>query len=152
MRHYGIKDIKQAADPRYGYVLGRMLMDGTVNEVQHEAGIRYAEDCARYYGLTGIPFPSARAQNLFAVHSTSDEVSQSRADRAKDARDKVQKLQALLLKCGDINTGRRIQQTVKLICVEDVEERRYLPPNMALWLKQGLNKLAEHYLVSSLKE
>src|SRR5687768_5669255 len=70
MRHFNLPNAEAAADPRQGYVLGRMLMDGTVNQRQHDAGCRFAEDMARYYGLTGIQFPSAHAQNLFAVRGS----------------------------------------------------------------------------------
>lgn len=145
MRHFNIKTIEQAADPRHGYLLGRMFLDKNVNDVQHEAGIRYAEDMARYYGLTGVPFPSARAQNLFAVRSTGGEDSQSRADRAREASKRMAKLRDILLGCGDINTGRRVEHTVKLVCVEDIDECRDLPQHMVAWLRRGLNSLALFY-------
>ena len=145
MRHFNIKTIEAATDPRQGYVLGRMLMDGTVNQRQHDAGCRYAEDMARYYGLTGIQFPSAHAQNLFAVRGSGGEDSQSRADMAKDARKRMVTLRAVLMACGDINTGRRVQHTVNLICVEDMSERRNLNSPMKAWLVHGLNALAKEY-------
>lgn len=145
MRHFNLKTVEAATDPRQGYVLGRMLLDGTVNQRQHDAGCRYAEDMARYYGLTGVPFPSAHAQNLFAVRSTGGEDSEARAERAREARKRMTALRSVLLACGDINTGRRVEHTVKLICVEDIAERRHLNPPMKAWLVYGLNALAHEY-------
>ena len=145
MRHFNLRSVDAAIDPRQGYVLGRMLMDGTVNQRQHDAGCRYAEDMARYYGLTGIQFPSAHAQNLFAVRGSGGEDSQDRADRAKDARKRMMALRAALMACGDINTGRRVQHTVNLVCVEDNSERRHLNSPMKAWLVHGLNALAKEY-------
>src|SRR5690349_4022395 len=45
-----------------GYTLGRMFLDGRITECEREAGDEYATQMVRYYGLTGISFPSARAQ------------------------------------------------------------------------------------------
>lgn len=149
MRHYGLTDITKAADPRHGYVLGRMFMDGTINEVQHDAGKRYAEDMARYYGLTGVPFPSARAQDLFAVRSTGGDEDDTRVERARKARERMTALRSRLQNCGDINTGRKVEQTVIAICVQDLDHLRKLNPVMLAWLKRGLNSLAMYYGVAS---
>lgn len=157
IRHFGLVDNrietaeKQAEDPRRGYLLGRMFMDGTINEGQHQAGLRYAEDMARYYGLTGVQFPSARAQNLFSIRSTGGEDSEDKAKAARAARDRVVGkggLRDTLLACGDIDTGRRIEHTVKVVCVEDIDELRTLNPPMKAWLVRGLNKLAAFYGVA----
>ncbi|MRX31903.1 hypothetical protein [Aminobacter sp. MDW-2] len=157
IRHLGLVDKKiegkmttaaeQAADPRHGYLLGRMLMDGTINAGQHEAGMKYAEDMARYFGLTGVAFPSARAQDLFAVRSTGGEDSQSKADAARTARHKMVKLREVLLGTGDIDTGRRIDHTVRMVCVEDIDHLRTLNAPMKAWLVRGLNALAKFYEV-----
>lgn len=146
MRHFNVT-MEQAIDPRRGYVLGRMFLDGTINQRQHDAGLRYAEDMARYYGLTGVPFPSPRAQNLFAVRGSGGDDSAGKAHQAREARDKMNALRAVLLACGDLNTGRRVEHTVKLVCIEDIDERRSLPPNMRAWLVRGLNALAKFYQV-----
>src|SRR5690349_23602138 len=84
----------QAMDPRRGYVLGLLFLDGTITEAQHEAGIRYAEDMARYYGLTGVPFPSPRAQNLFAVRgeASESERSEEHTSELQSRRDIVSRL------------------------------------------------------------
>lgn len=155
IRHLGLIDKKiegkmttaaeQAADPRHGYLLGRMLMDKTITDAQHEAGLKYADDMARYFGLTGVAFPSARAQDLFAVRSTGGEDSQSKGDAARAARDKMVKLRSVLLGTSDIDTGRRIDHTVRMVCVEDVDHLRTLNPPMKAWLVRGLNALAKFY-------
>lgn len=166
IRHLGLVDKKiegkmttaaeQASDPRHGYLLGRMLMDKTITDAQHEAGVRYATDMARYYGLTGIPFPSTRSGHLFSTkpeeepadksgrkHLTQDE----RSEMAKAAREKMVRLRAALLGTSDIDTGRRIEHTVKMVCVEDVDHLRTLNPPMKAWLVRGLNALAKFYEV-----
>lgn len=151
IRHFEIVDNdretaeKQAEDPRHGYLLGRMYMDGSITEGQHDAGQKYAEDMSRYYGLTGVAFPSARAQDLFAVRSTGGEDSQERAESARLARAKMARLRSILLATGDIETGRRVEHTVKMVCVEDADHLRNLNPPMQAWLKRGLNALAAFY-------
>lgn len=156
MRHFGLSDITKAADPRHGYVLGRMFMDGAVTWGQHEAGKRYAEDMARYYGLSGIPFPSAASSFLFQVKPweeradkqslrTSAPSPDERVESAKNARHHMTILRDKLLACGDINTGRKVEHTVKAVCVEDMDHLRRLNPAMLAFLKRGLNALKDHY-------
>lgn len=144
MRHYNIANIEQAINPRFGYLLGRIRMDGAITEEQHDAGQRYSEDMARYYGLTGVPFPSAKAQNLFAIHSEGDEPA-GKGEAAKRARAQMVSLRDTLMACGDINTGRRVLHTVNAVCIEDIDHLRNLNPPMLRWLKQGLNALAKFY-------
>lgn len=151
IRHLGLVDTKvesaekQALDPRRGYVLGRMLLDGKITQIQHEAGLKYAEDMARFYGLTGVPFPSARAQDLFAIRSDGSEDGEERGRAAARARSRAKALQALLLAVGDINTGRKVTHTVNSIALLDIQEARGWPEHMVGWLKRGLNALARHY-------
>lgn len=151
VRHYGIHDSKStsaeilAGDPAWGYLLGRLLKDGVISKVQHDAGNRYAEDMSTYFGLTGVPFPSAKAQNMFAVKGSSGDDDEDRGKRAAKARAKMTKLRDLLLSCGDINTGRRVLHTVNAVCVEDIDHLRTLNPPMKAWLVRGLNSLAAYY-------
>lgn len=144
MRHFNIASIEQAINPRYGYILGRIRMDGNITEEQHDAGQRYSEDMARYYGLTGVPFPSAKAQNLFAIHSEGEEPA-GKGEAAKKARAQMVALRETLLAVGDINTARRVLHTVNAVCVEDIDHLRELNPPMLRWLKQGLNALSKFY-------
>lgn len=137
--------VQQATDTRHGYVLGRLALDGRITRQQHDAGERYSQDMARYFGLTGVQFPSVRAQDLFAVRSTGGEDDQSKADRARSARNRMNELRAVLMGCGDINTGRRVVHTVNAVCVEDIDGLRTLNAMMEAWLKRGLNALVKHY-------
>lgn len=136
---------QQALDPRRGYVLGRLYIDGKITQAQHDAGIKYAADQSRFYGLTGVAFPSARAQNLFAVRGGGGEDSEDRAQAARKARERAEKLDSILLAVGDINTGRRVIHTVKSIALLDIAEARGWPDHMHGYLRRGLNKLAEYY-------
>lgn len=138
---------QQAVDPRRGYVLGLMLLDGTITARQHEAGLRFAEDEARYYGLSGIPFPSPRAQDLFAVHGNSGEESQSRAERAVVARREHRALQAVLQATGSIDEGRRVSGAVKEVALLDNPYARNWPAHMLHYIRRGLNRLADHYAI-----
>lgn len=135
---------QQAMDPRRGYTLGLMFMDGTITEDQHEAGIRYAEDMARYYGLTGVPFPSPRAQNLFSVRGEGAE-SESRSAQARKARDRMKELQAVLQRVGDINTGRRVSHSVHEVALLDNIHARRWPEHMLSFLRKGLNAVHSFY-------
>jgi hypothetical protein len=149
VRHLHIvgKDaLEKAIDPRYGYLLGRLRMDGTITEDQYDAGNRYSEDMSRYFGLTGVPFPSAKAQNMFAIRSPDSGEPEGRAEAAKRARAKMVSLRDTLLHVGDINTGRRVIHTVNEVCLIDNEILRAgLNPPMLAWLKAGLNALARFY-------
>jgi hypothetical protein len=156
IRHLGIVDAPdengklvkaetRAIDPRYGYLLGRLCMDHTITEEQYDAGNRYSEDMSRYYGLTGVPFPSAKAQNMFAIRSPDSGEPEGRGDAAKKARAKMIELRDVLLRVGDINTGRRVVHTVNEVCLVDSEHLRDLNSPMRAWLKAGLNALARFY-------
>lgn len=153
IRHYDIRSTKDtsaqilAGDPAWGYLLGRLLKDGTINKAQHDAGNRYADDMSSYFGLTGVPFPSAKAQNMFAVKGSSGDDDEGKGKRAAKARAKMVKLRDLLLACGDINTGRKVLHTVNAVCVEDIDHLRTLNGAMRAWLVLGLNALGRHYEV-----
>lgn len=143
IRHYGISEAA-ANDPRSGYALGRLYLKGFLTSHQFEAGTRYAKDMARYYALTGHAFPSARAQDLFAVRGEAGE-SESRVDAAKDARLKKIRLHKLLMDVGGVNTGRHVLTTVDAVCVLDVDDLRSLAKQD--WLRRGLNVLARYYQI-----
>lgn len=135
---------KQATDPMRGYSLGILFLDHRITERQHAAGQKFAEAMAKYYGLTGVPFPSPRAQNLFAIRSDGDD-PQSRIEAAKAAKIKMAALRDALLKTGDIDTGRRVLSAVTAVAVEDIIECRTWPEHMMLYLRKGLNKIGDHY-------
>lgn len=135
----------QALDPRRGYTLGNLLLDSMITQRQHDAGVKMGEDFSRYLGLKGLPFPSARAQNLFSVRSSSDEEPKSRGEAAKRVSEQIQAIRNVLLRVGDINTGRKVLSACNSVCVEDIEQARTWPEPMMLLLRKGLNKLGDYY-------
>lgn len=136
---------EQATDPRRGYTLGLMWLDGSIQDFHHEAGIRYAQDVTRFLGLKGLPFPSPRAQNLFAVRGHDGEESESRIEAAQKAQERFNKLRKVLLEVGDIDTGRKVERKVAEVCVQDIIEARKWPESTLLLLRKGLNALSYFY-------
>jgi hypothetical protein len=136
---------KQAADPRRGYVLGILLLGDRINQTQHDAGLKYGADLNRHYKLSGLPDPLLRAQDMFAVHGTSSETI-DQALAAKLARKRAKELRDVLLAIGDIGTGRRVEHTVRSVCLLDLPDSaftgRVLMSNLLI---RGLNGLARYY-------
>jgi hypothetical protein len=124
-----------------GYTLGRIYLDGKITAPQLKAGDAFAEAMSRYYSLTGIPFPSARAQSLFSVKGHDGEVSQDRATKARQATNKMMELAGVLMNCAD---GPWVRQTVLNVAVMDLENLRGMPPMQMRWLRRGLERLQAH--------
>lgn len=145
--HLGVNDNgdeaarKQADSTFMGYTLGRIYLDGKITEGQRKAGDEFAEVMGRYYSLTGIPFPSARAQSLFSVKGHDGDVSESMANRARRASNKMMELQGVLLQCSD---GPQVRQTIVNLVVMDHEAMRLMPPLQMRWAKRGLERLRVH--------
>ena len=133
-----------AKRPEWGYVLGRIYLDGKlgsldgIGKVRHDAGTRYADALAKYHGLTGIPFPSARAQNLFSVHGYDSDMSENRASAARRASNRRMELEGILLR---LPQGRRVASTVYNVCFMDLDAARDWPPHMMGYLRTGLDAL-----------
>ena len=128
------------ASPFAGYVLGRMYLDGRVTECERVAGDEYAGLMARYYALTGIAFPSARAQSLFTIRGHDGDVSEDRAMKARAASNKMMELEGWLLRLPE---GPRVKTTVFNTCVQDYDIMRTMSELQLLWLKKGLQEI--HY-------
>ncbi|PDT00089.1 hypothetical protein CO666_32465 [Rhizobium chutanense] len=124
--------------PFAGYTLGRIFLDGLISAEQRQAGDDYAEVMARYHKTTGIPAPSPRAQSLFAVKGHEGEVTETLADRARKASNRMMALQAILLRCQD---GPQVRSTVYNVTVMDYAHLRQMPPQQLLWLRRGLTAL-----------
>jgi hypothetical protein len=124
--------------PFAGYTLGRMFLDGLITSEQRQAGDDYAEAIARYHKTTGIPAPSPRAQTLFTVKGHEGEVTDTLADRARKASNRMMALQGILLRCPD---GPQVRSTVYNVTVMDYEHLRQMPPQQLLWLRRGLTAL-----------
>ncbi|PCK83609.1 hypothetical protein CPT32_28205 [Rhizobium sophoriradicis] len=128
-------DDETVRSPYAGYTLGRMFLDGVITDEQRQAGDDYAEAMARYHKTTGIPAPSPRAQSLFAVKGHEGEVTESLAERARKASNRMMALQAILLACED---GPQVKSTVYNVAVMDYDHLRHMPPQQVLWLRRGL--------------
>jgi len=135
------QDLAYASSVFAGYTLGRIFLDGNITEGQRKAGDAFGEAMARYYSLTGIPFPSARAQSLFSIAGHDGEVSEDRAKRARNSTNKMMELTGALLQCID---GPQVRQTILNVVVMDHEVLRKMPPQQMRWLKRGLDKLQSH--------
>lgn len=133
-RIHGIDD----NTPLAGYVLGRIFLDGRITEEQRKAGDDFAECMGRYYRLTGVPFPSPRAQAMGGIRGSDGEVSDSHAEAARKANNVMMRLTGVLLRCKD---GPQVKQTVFNVCVMDYDNLRSMPETQLEWLRRGLNEL-----------
>lgn len=121
-----------------GYTLGRIFLDGNITEEERKAGDEYAEQIARYYRLTGISFPSPRAQDINRLAGDDGDVSEDRANRARAASNRFMALEGLLLSQTD---GPQVKQTVFNVCILDIEGLRKMPDRQMRWLRRGLRAL-----------
>lgn len=133
-RIHGLDDRSQFA----GYTLGRMFLDKRITDEQRKAGDEFSEAMGRYYRLTGIPFPSARAQAFGSIRGHDGEVSEDRASAARRASNMMMHLVGVLQRCKD---GPQVKTTVFGVCVMDYEGMRKMPDAQLAWLKRGLNAL-----------
>lgn len=140
MHFSGAKGV-DAGSPFAGYTLGRMFLDGKLTAHEREAGDEYARQMARYYSLTGIPFPSVRAQSLFSVKGFEGETTAERTRAARAAANRMMELEGVLLKLPE---GPRVKTTVFNVCVMDYEVLRTMPEPQLAWLKRGLTELHWH--------
>lgn len=121
-----------------GYTAGRLYLDGKINDAQLSAGNEYARVAYRYCMATGIPFPSARAQELGRVIGHSGEESESAQRRATHAANEMMRLIGILQSCKD---GPRVKQSIHNLFVMDDEALRLMPEMQLGWLRSGLNEL-----------
>lgn len=135
--------------PFAGYTLGRMFLDGKLTAHERAAGDEYARQMARYYSLTGIPFPSVRAQSLFSVKGFEGETTAERTRAARAATNRMMELEGVLLKLPE---GPRVKTTVFNVCVMDYEVLRTMPEPQLAWLKRGLTELHWHLGLSRERE
>ncbi|MGQ5718484.1 hypothetical protein [Pseudochrobactrum asaccharolyticum] len=132
---------KVASTQEAGSVLGRLhlLNPDEITRAQFEAGMRMAEDYARYYALTGIPFPSVKAMDIARVRGLGN---MDRPDAARIATNRVMKIETVL---GLVDlAGKPVTSVTKKVCVLDEGEGMQMP-HMIGYLKRGLLALVEHY-------
>lgn len=120
----------------------RLSTKQAVADAMLEAGKRYAIDMARYYALTGIPFPSARAFDMFRVAGFDGEMSQDHAKAARAASNKMMELEAALLQATD---GPMVKRKTFEVCVLDLKESREWTTHTVGFLRRGLERLVDYY-------
>lgn len=154
MRLFGA-DKAEAMRPEMGHVLGRLYLDkrNGISLEMYQAGLRMGEEYSRYYGLCGVPFPSARAQDLFRLGGDSGDITdcrgplhnrcgQCQACKARKARNDAQAIE-LVLAIDDI-AGCPIRTVTKRVVIEDRDEGLY-QRHMLGHLRKGLKALVKHY-------
>lgn len=140
---------ERAKNPRAGYLLGVLWLEGKISEEQLEAGDEFALAIARYYRLTGIPFPSARAQSLFTIKGHGGDVTEEAAARARAASNLMMALRGVLLRLPD---GPQVNSTVWSVAVLDLDHLRDMPPQQVVWLRRGLEALKNSGLLPKTKK
>lgn len=143
-RVHGLKE-KDAKSQHAGSVLGRIFIDEKITDAQREAGERFAEDMARYYALYGLPFPSARAQNIFSVKGFGGEESESKVDAAKKVTSKILAINDELVKRPNYA---QVKSTLFNVCVMDYDHLRAMPDAQFAYLRAGLRALIWFYGVN----
>lgn len=134
-----------ARQPLAGNALGLLKYDGKISQAQLEAGNRYAEDMSRYYGLTGVPFPSPRAQNLFLIsRGSGGDESPAKIVAARIATTRMMALEGVLLTCSSPHPN-AAKSTVFRACVLNDTKARDWPDGTLSYLRRGLSALAEFY-------
>ena len=132
----GVADTQEA-----GSVLGRLhlLNPDAITKLQYEAGMLMAQDFARYYALTGIPFPTIKAHDMLSPRGQS---SDDRPDCARTAANRIMKIEQAL---GEVDlSGRPVTSVTKKVCIRDEAEGMHLP-HMVEYLKRGLTALVKLY-------
>lgn len=138
MRVLGLS-VADCERPEAGSVLGRLYLDprNKLTKAQYEAGVRMGEDFARYYALTGIPFPTASAIDLTRVHGIGRDPNPAAVRAASSA---IMAIEATLGMADE--SGRPVTSVCKAVCIRD--EPIY-HGHMIEFLKCGLHALVEHY-------
>lgn len=122
-----------------GSVLGRLYLDARnrISKPMYDAGTRMGEDFARYYALTGIPMPTARAIDLTRVHGLGSDPNPSSVRAATNA---IMRIETVLAMADE--SGRPVTSVCKMVCIRD--ETIY-HRHMVEFLKRGLRALVAHY-------
>ncbi len=138
MRVLGLS-VADCERPEAGSVLGRLYLDARnkLTKAQYEAGVRMGEDFARYYALTGIPFPAASAIDLTRVHGIGRDPNPAAVRAASNA---VMAIEATLGMADE--SGRPVTSVCKAVCIRD---EPICHGHMIEFLKRGLHALVEHY-------
>lgn len=130
---------REAETTEAGHVLGLLRLKGKITEPQYDAGLRFGMDYGRYYAATGLPFPSARAQDLSRIRGLGCDPEPA---NAMEAANRIMRLETVI---GSADTnGRPVRTLVRRVCIEDREDGVW-EPHMLKHLVKGLTALAVHY-------
>ncbi|MBV2144224.1 hypothetical protein KUG47_12040 [Falsochrobactrum sp. TDYN1] len=129
-----------AERPEAGSVLGRLhiLFPDHISYAHYQAGIRYGEDYCRYYALSGIPYPSARAHDMTRIHGLGID----KPEKAKEARDRINALGEEIRKVD--RSGRPVASVIRKVCILDEDTGMHMP-HMVRFLANGLDALVDFY-------
>lgn len=129
-----------AERPEAGSVLGRLhiLFPDRISYAHYQAGIRYGEDYSRYYALTGIPYPSARAHDMTRIHG----LGVDKPEAAKKARERINEIGGEIRKVDQ--SGRPIASVLRKVCILDEDTGMHMP-HMIRFLSNGLDALVDFY-------
>lgn len=129
-----------AERPEAGSVLGRLhiLFGDKISYAHYLAGIRYGEDYCRYYALSGIPYPTARAHDMTRVHG----VGVDKPEEAKKARERITEIGDEIRKVDQ--SGRPVASVMRKVCIMDDDTGMHLP-HMIRFLVSGLDALVDFY-------
>lgn len=141
MRHTGLPRAK-ASDPMAGSALGLLLLDKRITREQYEAGVAYAETMARYYAATGIPFPSARAMDIFRVRGLSGDPTPDSEAKARAIANGVMKMEGAFLSCAE---GPMVKRKTFEVCVLDEQNARNWPKHTLGYVERGLTAIRSLY-------
>ncbi len=124
-----------------GSVLGRLFLARAITPAQYEAGKRMGEDFQIYYGLTGIPHPSARAQDVSRIRGLGKDTDPAKARAASN------RIMAIERELGLADTqGRPVTSICKrVVIMDDGQGVEY--QHMRAYLKRGLEALIDYYQI-----
>jgi hypothetical protein len=127
------------AKEEFGSVLGRLFLAKAIKKHQYEAGKMMSADFDRYYMLTGIPHPSAKAQDISRVRGLGRD---SDPLKARSAANRVMMIEQQL---GSVDVqGRPVTSVCKRVCVMDDAQGMELA-HMIKYLVAGLEQLSTYY-------
>lgn len=134
---------KAADDPRRGYVIGRMLLDGTISQAEHDAALKFARLKQDYYIAAGIPFPNAQAQDLFKVRGMPAEETDMMRKRAGELAGKYVGIEGALRSLPGCH--HYAAHAVNEAAFMDNEYARDWPDHMIEYLRRGLRELVYQF-------
>jgi hypothetical protein len=131
-------------DGRPGYALGRLHLNGMIDDHQLEAGRRYAADVHRYQVLEGFAPATPKALEMGAVGGRPVRADPDPEDVHK-ARRRVADLSCAIRDlAGSTSRGHVANIAVRNLCVND-DDATFWPDHMMTGLQAGLRALVRYY-------